>query len=80
MWGEAGRRGRNWRIAEEDLGIGRRERIERQRRLKEERLGALEERRQKQHETGVIAAAAVARGSAGAMARESSAAAARAKR
>jgi magnesium transporter len=76
MWGEAGRRGRNWRIAEEDLGVGRRERIERQRRLKEERLGALEERRQKQHETAIIAATQVARGTAAANA----AASARAKR
>ncbi|TVY47215.1 Mitochondrial inner membrane magnesium transporter [Lachnellula occidentalis] len=72
MWGEAGRKGRNWRVAEEDLGVGRRERNERQRRLKEERLGALEERRQKQHETGVVAASVAHR--------ENAAAAARAKR
>ncbi|TVY18667.1 Mitochondrial inner membrane magnesium transporter mrs2 [Lachnellula arida] len=80
MWGESGRKGRNWRVAEEDLGIGRRERNERQRRLKEERLGALEERRQKQHETGLMAASAAHRVSAAAMARENAAVAARAKR
>lgn len=78
MWGEAGSKGRNWRVAEEDLGVGRRERNERQRRLKEERLGALEERRQKQHETGLIAASAAHRVNAAAMARENAAAAARA--
>jgi len=62
MWGEAGRRGRNWRVEEGELDIGRRERFERQRRLKEERFGALEDRRthylhQKQ-ESAMLAAAA----------------------
>jgi magnesium transporter len=47
MWGESGRRGPNWRSVESamkhELDIGRHERIERQRRLKGERLNALEE-------------------------------------
>jgi magnesium transporter len=47
MWGESGRRGPNWRYAESamknELDIGRNERMERHRRLKEERLMALEE-------------------------------------
>ena len=49
MWGESGRRGPNWRHAESamksELDIGRNERMERHRRLKEERLMALEEQR-----------------------------------
>jgi magnesium transporter len=61
MWGEAGRRGRNWRVAEGELEIGRRDRIERQRRLREERSGALEDRRSsylhQKHESAMIAAA-----------------------
>lgn len=63
MWGEAGRRGRNWRVADgEDihgLEVGRRERAERNRRLKEERGSALEEMRGqvlKQRQEMVIAA------------------------
>lgn len=47
MWGESGRRGPNWRSIEgamkQELDIGRHERMERHRRLKEERLSALEE-------------------------------------
>jgi magnesium transporter len=47
MWGESGRKGPNWRSIESamkhELDIGRHERMERQRRLKEERLSALEE-------------------------------------
>jgi len=47
MWGESGRRGPNWRSIESamkhELDIGRYERMERHRRLKEERLSALEE-------------------------------------
>ena len=47
MWGESGRRGPNWRSIESamkhELDIGRHERMERNRRLKEERLSALEE-------------------------------------
>ena len=47
MWGESGRRGPNWRHAgstmKNELDIGRNERMERHRRLKEERLMALEE-------------------------------------
>lgn len=47
MWGESGRRGPNWRHAgsamKSELDIGRNERMERHRRLKEERLMALEE-------------------------------------
>jgi magnesium transporter len=43
MWGEGGRKGRNWR--DEDLGIMNRERGERSRRLKEERAEAMEEKR-----------------------------------
>jgi magnesium transporter len=46
MWGEAGRRGPNWRHTESgmqgELDIGRRERLERQRRLKEDRAMAHE--------------------------------------
>lgn len=49
MWGESGRRGPSWRHAEGgvkgDLDIGRRERMERQRRLKEERASAQEDAR-----------------------------------
>jgi magnesium transporter len=47
MWGESGRRGPNWRSIESamkhELDIGRHERMERNRRLKEERLSALED-------------------------------------
>ena len=47
MWGESGRRGPNWRSIEsamkQELDIGRHERMERNRRLREERLSALEE-------------------------------------
>jgi magnesium transporter len=49
MWGESGRKGPNWRHADGrlrgDLDLGRRERSERQRRLKEERYHALEDMR-----------------------------------
>ena len=49
MWGESGRKGPSWRHAEGgvkgDLDIGRRERMERQRRLKEERASAQEDAR-----------------------------------
>ena len=44
MWGESGRRGPNWRHAESsmkgELDLGRRDRYERQRRLKDERASA----------------------------------------
>ena len=47
MWGESGRKGPNWRSIEsamkQELEIGRHERMERYRRLKEERLSALED-------------------------------------
>lgn len=49
MWGESGRRGPSWRHAESgvegDLDVGRRERYERHRRLKEERASAHEDSR-----------------------------------
>lgn len=50
MWGEGGRKtGRNWRDAEVDakgeLEVGRRGVLDRHRRLREERRGAFEERR-----------------------------------
>jgi len=51
MWGEGGRRtGRNWRdadvdVAKGELEVGRRGVLERHRRLREERRGAFEERR-----------------------------------
>jgi magnesium transporter len=60
MWGEDGRKGRNWR--DEDLGVVNRERGERSRRLKEERAEALEERRaelqRQRHDHAMTAAAA----------------------
>lgn len=63
MWGEAGRRGRNWRVEETGLDLGRKERAERHRRLKEERTGALEERRlsglAQRQEAAIAASAAV---------------------
>jgi magnesium transporter len=47
MWGESGRKGPNWRHADGrlrgELDLGRRERNERQRRLKEERNYALDD-------------------------------------
>lgn len=49
MWGESGRRGPSWRHAESgmkgELDLGRRERFERHRRLKEERASAHEDMR-----------------------------------
>lgn len=61
MWGEDGRKGRNWRVADGELDLGRRERNERHRRLKEERLGALEERQKLMlaHEAAIAEAAAL---------------------
>jgi magnesium transporter len=60
MWGEGGRKGRNWR--DEGFGIVNRERGERSRRLKEERAEALEERRaelvRQRHDLAIAAAAA----------------------
>ena len=67
MWGEAGRRGRNWRVADaekakSELEMGRQERIDRHRRLKEDRLGAWEDMRaqalQQKHGHAISAAAA----------------------
>jgi magnesium transporter len=62
MWGEGGRRGRNWREEDLDIGIANRERGERSRRLKEERAEALEERRaelmRQRHDLAITAAAA----------------------
>jgi magnesium transporter len=67
MWGEAGRRGRNWRVADAeaaklDLEVGRRERNDRHRRLKEDRLGAWEDMRlqalQQKHDHAIAAAVA----------------------
>ena len=49
MWGEGGRKGRNWR--DEDLGVMNRERGERSRRLKEERAEAMEEKEGRNVET-----------------------------
>lgn len=47
MWGESGRKGPSWRNAHEgmkgELDVGRRERFERQRRLKEDRASAQED-------------------------------------
>jgi len=47
MWGESGRKGPSWRHAHEgmkgELDVGRRERLERQRRLREERASAQED-------------------------------------
>ena len=69
MWGESGRRGPNWRHAgstmKNELDIGRNERMERHRRLKEERLMALEEVRGhvlKQKQEQAMMAAAHAKG------------------
>ncbi|PMD27777.1 cora-domain-containing protein [Hyaloscypha hepaticicola] len=60
MWGEGGRKGRNWR--DEDLGVMNRERGERSRRLKEERAEAMEEKRaemlRQRHDQAMAAAAA----------------------
>ena len=60
MWGEGGRKGRNWR--DEEFGAVNRERGERSRRLKEERAEALEERRadliRQRHDLAIAAAAA----------------------
>jgi magnesium transporter len=74
MWGEGGRRGRNWRDEDLDKGIANRERGERSRRLKEERAEALEERRaelMRQRHDLAIAAAAAAKASASASAKAS---------
>ncbi|KAE9380194.1 cora-domain-containing protein, partial [Stipitochalara longipes BDJ] len=60
MWGEGGRKGRNWR--DEEFGAVNRERGERSRRLKEERAEALEERRaellRQRHDQAMAVAAA----------------------
>jgi magnesium transporter len=60
MWGEGGRKGRNWR--DEDLGVMNRERGERSRRLKEERAEAMEEKRaelmRQRHDQAMAVAAA----------------------
>jgi magnesium transporter len=65
MWGEGGRRGRNWRdedLVNRDLEAGRKERYERARRLKEDRLIAMEEGRlqllQQKHDHALSAAVA----------------------
>jgi magnesium transporter len=72
MWGEGGRRGRNWRDEDLDKGIANRERGERSRRLKEERAEALEERRaeliRQRHDLAIAAAAKAAKASASASA------------
>ena len=63
MFGESGTRGRDWRNDDSGLDLGRRDRHERHRRLKEERLGALEESRmnllQQRQEAAVVASAAL---------------------
>lgn len=60
MWGESGRKGPNWRHAEGnvngELDLGRRDRAERQRRLKQERASAHEEIRLHQKELALTAA------------------------
>jgi magnesium transporter len=60
MWGESGRRGPNWRHAESsmkgELDLGRRDRFERQRRLKDERASAHEEIHLRQRELALTAA------------------------
>lgn len=61
MGGEGARRGRSWRAIEDEQGVGRRERMERQRRLKEERFAALEDRRGKQTDVAVVDAVAMCR-------------------
>jgi len=47
MWGESGRKGPSWRNAHDgikgEMDVGRRERLERQRRLREERASAQED-------------------------------------
>lgn len=63
MWGEGGRRGRNWRdedVVQRELEAGRKERHDRARRLKEDRIIALEESRlllQKRQDHALLAAA-----------------------
>lgn len=62
MWGESGRRGPNWRHAESgvkgELDVGRRERFERHRRLKEERASAQEDILQQRLDLAMAAKAA----------------------
>lgn len=56
MWGESGRRGRNWRMADHrELDLGSRDRLERSRRLREERLGAREDMLQHRKSAAAIA-------------------------
>jgi magnesium transporter len=67
MWGEGGRRGRNWRdedLVNRELEAGRKERYERARRLKEDRIAALEDGRLQllqQRQDHAMAAAAAAK-------------------
>lgn len=67
MWGEGGRRGRNWRdedLVNRELEAGRKERYDRARRLKEDRVAALEDGRfllQRKQDAAIAAAAAAAR-------------------
>ena len=80
MWGEAGRRGRNWRVADaeaanSELEAGRRERNDRHRRLKEDRWGAtLEGMRgqalQQKHDHAIAAAVAAKSASTSAKSRK----------
>lgn len=60
MWGESGRRGPNWRHTESsmkgELDLGRRDRYERQRRLKDERASAHEEVHMRQRELALTTA------------------------
>jgi len=75
MWGEGGQRGRNWRdedVVSRELEVGRKERHDRARRLKEDRVAALEDSRlalMQKKQDHVIAAAA-AKASASKMARK----------
>lgn len=67
MWGEGGRRGRNWRdedLVNRELEAGRKERYDRARRLKEDRVSALEDGRlllQRKQDAAIAAAAAAAK-------------------
>lgn len=70
MWGEGGRRGRNWReeshdraLVNKEIEAGRRERLERHQRLKDERFGAIEDMRADlitKHDLAIQAAATAA--------------------
>jgi magnesium transporter len=80
MWGEGGRRGRNWNdddldrgLASREIELGRREGRERHKRLREEKMAALEDGRAeliRQKRDNAIAAAVASRTAAAAGARK----------